>query len=40
MQVFIVGSPIETAMALDKKRLNKQIIETRQIIDAICGKKA
>lgn len=27
MQVFIIGSAIETAMSLDKKRLNKQIIE-------------
>jgi hypothetical protein len=27
MQVFIIGSAIETAMCLDEKRLNKQIIE-------------
>ena len=40
MQVFIVGSPLETAMALDPRRLNKQIIETRQILDALNGKKA
>lgn len=24
MQVFIIGTPLETAMALDRKRLNKQ----------------
>lgn len=40
MQVFIVGSPLETAMILDKRRLNKQIIECRQILDALNGKKA
>lgn len=38
MQVFIIGSPFETAMYLDKKRLNKQIIECHQILDAIYGK--
>ena len=35
MQVFIIGTPYETAVALDKRRLNKQIIELGQIIDAI-----
>ena len=40
MQVFIVGSPLETAMALDSRRLNKQIIECRQILDALNGAKA
>ena len=40
MQVFIVGSPLVTAMALDKRRLNKQIIECRQILDALNGAKA
>lgn len=40
MQVFIVGTPLETAMALDSRRLNKQIIECRQILDALNGKKA
>lgn len=35
MQVFITGTPFETARDLDPRRLNKQIIETRQIIDAI-----
>lgn len=40
MQVFIVGSPLETAMALDRARLNKQILETQQILDALNGKKA
>ena len=37
MQVFIIGSPYETAKVLDKKRLNKQIIECRQILKAILG---
>lgn len=40
MQVFIVGSPLETAMALDGARLRKQIIEVRQILDALNGAKA
>lgn len=40
MNVFIVGSPLETAQALDKRRLNKQIIECQQILDALGGKKA
>lgn len=40
MQVFIVGSPLETAQALDARRLQKQILETKQILDAINGKKA
>lgn len=40
MQVFIVGSPFETARALDKRRLNKQIIEVGQILDALNGAKA
>lgn len=37
MNVFIVGSPLETAQALDVKRLNKQIAECRQIVDAMYG---
>ena len=37
MNVFIVGSPLETAMLLDNKRLNKQCIETKQILDALFG---
>ena len=40
MQVFIVGSPLETAMALDPKRLNKQIIEVKQILAALNGTDA
>lgn len=40
MQVFIVGTPQETAIFLDERRLNKQIIETQQILDALNGKKA
>ena len=37
MNVFVVGSPLETAMALDARRFNKQIIECRQILKAIDG---
>lgn len=42
MQVFIIGTPLETAMAMagDTRRYNKQIIETQQILDALNGKKA
>jgi hypothetical protein len=40
MQVFIVGSPLETARALDKKRLNRQIQEVKVILDALNGAKA
>ena len=39
MQVFIVGSPLETARALDSRRLGKQIVECRQILDALNGAK-
>lgn len=35
MQVFIIGTPLETAKALDNLRLQKQIIECLQILDAI-----
>ena len=38
MQVFIIGSPLDTAKALDRRRLNKQIIECQQILNAIEGK--
>lgn len=38
MQVFIIGSPLETAKNLDRRRLNKQIIECQQILNAINGK--
>lgn len=37
MQVFIVGTPLYTAEILDKKRLNKQIIECVQLLNAIKG---
>ena len=37
MNVFIVGSPLETAKALDGRRLKKQIIECRQMIRAMAG---
>ncbi len=40
MQVFIVGSPFKTAMTLDRRRLNKQVIECKQILDALNGAKA
>ena len=40
MQVFIVGTPFETAKALDNQRLRKQIIECDQILDALNGKAA
>lgn len=38
MQIFIIGSPLATAIALDSRRLNKQIIECRQILEAIHGR--
>lgn len=37
MQIFITGTPFDTARDLDPRRLNKQIIETDQIIKAITG---
>lgn len=37
MNVFIIGSPLETAQALDKRRLIKQIAECKQILDALNG---
>lgn len=42
MQVFIIGTPLETAMAMsgDTRRYNKQLLETQQILDALNGKKA
>lgn len=40
MQVFIVGSPLETAQCMDKLRLNKQILECRQILASLNGAKA
>lgn len=40
MQVFIIGTPLETAMVLDPKRLHKQIVECGQILDALSGKGA
>ena len=38
MQIFVVGSILETCQALDKRRLWKQILEARQIIDVLTGK--
>lgn len=42
MQVFIIGTPLETAKAMsaDKRRYNKQIVECKQILDALNGKSA
>jgi hypothetical protein len=40
MQVFIIGTPLETAKVLDKKRLYSQIQETRVILDALNGHSA
>lgn len=37
MQVFVIGSPWETAAELDKRRLNKQIIECQQILKVLNG---
>lgn len=38
MQIFVVGTPLETAMCLDKRRLHKQIVECGQILAALEGK--
>ena len=38
MQIFLIGNVLETAKCLDNRRLNKQIIEVKQIISAIEGK--
>lgn len=40
MQVFIIGTPLETAMALSKRHLNNQINEAKIILDALEGAKA
>ena len=40
MQVFIVGTPFETAMALSKRHLNNQINEASIILAALNGAKA
>lgn len=40
MQVFIIGTPLETAMALSKRHLNNQINEASIILDALNGAKA
>lgn len=37
MQVFIIGTPLETAEVLDARRLRKQLIEVKQILDALDG---
>lgn len=39
MQIFLPYKDIyKTAEALDKRRLNKQILECRQILNALYGK--
>ena len=40
MQVFIIGSPLETAMSLSTRHLNNQVNEAKVILDALNGKKA
>ena len=37
MQVFIIGSPFETAKSLSKRHLFNQVNEAKIIINAICG---
>lgn len=37
MQVFIIGKALDTFEVLDKRRLNKQKIECKQIMNAIDG---
>lgn len=37
MQVFIIGTPLETFHALDKKRLRKQLLEVHQILRTLVG---
>lgn len=37
MQVFVIGDVLETAKCLDRRRLNKQIIECKQILATIRG---
>ena len=39
MQIFIIGSVLETAKSLDKKRFHRQISEARLVLDSIKGKK-
>lgn len=40
MQVFIIGTPLETARMLSPKHLNNQINECKIILDALRGSKA
>ena len=40
MQVFIIGTPLETFKALDVRRLRKQLIEVKQILNTLEGKNA
>lgn len=40
MQVFIIGTPLETAMTLSKRHLNNQINEAKIILAALNGTKA
>ena len=40
MQIFILGTPYYTATVLDRRRLNKQIVECNQIVKAIKGESS
>lgn len=40
MQVFIIGTPLETARALSKRHLNNQINEVKIILATLNGAKA
>lgn len=37
MQIFIIGTPLETALSLDSKRFHRQISEAKIILKAING---
>lgn len=37
MQIFIIGTPLETAMNLDRKRFIRQISEAKLILNSIRG---
>lgn len=37
MQIFIIGTPLETALSLDNKRFHRQISEAKIILKAING---
>lgn len=37
MQIFIIGTPLETAILLDNKRFHRQLSEAKIILNAIYG---